>query len=201
MVPMVLADNNPIIATGGQIAAIIIGLYAVLFIVIALVFNLVMAIALSWVREKADLVKMLRPTVNSLNKTTEAMVDGKQPPADGNRIVQIVAQGPAQVHKLDRQVEQVTDKAANAVIEFRARTIQVQTVAKAFLTPKRLQREIAEHDRSLNGSTSVFEVKTPGLQRVMADDAPVAISNVPAALPVERVVPTVSAHDKDVSIR
>lgn len=200
MGPMALADN-PILATGGQIAAIVIGLYAVLFIVIALVFNLVMAILLSWTREKAELVKMLRPTVDSLNKTAETMVDGKQPSPNDNKIIQVVAQGPAQVHKLDRQVEQTTDKAANAVIEFRARTIQVQTVVKAFFTPKLLRREIAEHDKSLK--TSVYEIKTPGLQKRMGQDGQLISTTpvLPAALPAERVVPTVPVPNKDASLR
>lgn len=179
---LVLADGNPIIATGGQIAAIVIGLYAVLFILIALVFNLVMAAVLSWTREKANLVKMLRPTVNSVNKTSEAMINGTQPPPNENKIVQIVAEGPAQVHKLDKQVDQVADKVANAVIEFRARTIQVQTVAKAFFTPKVLQRELAEHDRELLGSRDSMEIKSPGL-RILMDEKVPSEPVVPAARP------------------
>jgi len=168
MVPMVLADNNPILATGGQIAAIVIGLYAVLFIIIAVAFNFAMAVVFSWTREKVKIIQMLRPTVDSVNKTSEAMTQGVPPPANENRIVETVAQGPAQVQKLDRQVEQATDKVANAVIEFRARTIQVQTVAKALFAPKLLRRELEEHDKNQGYDPSVA-IKSPGYQRLVEE--------------------------------
>jgi len=168
MVPMVLADNNPILATGGQIAAIVIGLYAVLFIVIAVAFNFAMAVVFSWTREKVKVVQMLRPTVDSVNKTSEALAQGVPAPANENKIVETVAQGPAQVQKLDKQVGQVTDKVANAVIEFRARTIQVETVAKALFAPKLLRRELEEHDRNQGYDPSVA-IKSPGYQRIVEE--------------------------------
>ncbi len=185
MVPMVLADNNPILATGGQIAAIVIGLYAVLFIIIAVVFNFAMAAIFDWTSEKVKIVQMLRPTVNSVNKTSEALAQGVPPPANENKIVETVAQGPAQVQKLDRQVEQATDKVANAVIEFRARTIQVQTVAKALFAPKLLRRELEEHDSNLTGNDTDITIKSPGYRKLMEEK-----------VPNERVVPTLqSTHD------
>ncbi len=168
MVPMVLADNNPILATGGQIAAIVIGLYAVLFIVIAVAFNFAMAVVFSWTREKVKVVQMLRPTVDSVNKTSEALAQGVPAPANENKIVETVAQGPAQVQKLDKQVGQVTDKVSNAVIEFRARTIQVETVAKALFAPKLLRRELEEHDRNQGYDPSVA-IKSPGYQRIVEE--------------------------------
>ncbi|GAC1427758.1 MAG: hypothetical protein NVS4B1_07630 [Ktedonobacteraceae bacterium] len=179
---LVLADNNPILATGGQIAAIVIGLYSLLFIILTVVFGLTMDATFSWVSEKVKLIKMLRPTVDSVNKTSEAMVNGTQPPSNGNKIVQTVAQGPAQVHKLDKQVDQVTDKVANAVIEFRARTIQVQTVAKALFAPNMLRRELAAHDRRLLGSNDDLEIKSPGLRILMEEKVP-DVPVVPAAQP------------------
>ncbi len=202
---LVLADNNPILATGGEIAAIVIGLYSLIFILLTVVFGLTMDVTFTWLSDKVKLVRMLRPTVNSVNKTSEAMVNGTEPPANENKIVQLVAQGPAQVHKLDRQVDQVTDKVANAVIEFRARTIQVQTVAKAFFTPQVLRRELAEHDQSLLGTASSdgLEIKSPGLRILMEEkvaDAPV----VPAAQPGDPVTTagvTVSQLKNDVPVR
>ncbi|GAC1398938.1 MAG: hypothetical protein NVSMB49_07980 [Ktedonobacteraceae bacterium] len=191
MVPMVLADNNPILATGGQIAAIIIGLYSLIFIVLTLAFGFAMDVVFTWLRDKASLVKMLRPTVDSVNKTSEAMINGTQPPANGNKVVQIVAQGPAEVHKLDRQVDQTTDKVAKAVIEFRSRTIQVQTVAKAFFAPNVLRRELEAHDRA-SDSTDALAIKSPGLRMLMEEkvpDAPV----VPAAGPTDGALPGITA--------
>lgn len=191
MVPMVLADNNPILATGGQIAAIIIGLYALIFIVLTLAFGFAMDVGFTWLRDKVNLVKMLRPTVDSVNKTSEAMVNGAQPPANGNKIVQVVAQGPAEVHKLDKRVDQTTDKVAKAVIEFRARTIQVQTVAKALFAPNMLRHELEAHDRGAD-STDALTIKSPGLRMLMEEkvpDAPV----VPAARPTDATTPSVTA--------
>ena len=179
---LVLADIHSVLAIGGQIAAIVIGLYSLLFIILTVVYGLSMDVLFTWVSEKVKLIRMLRPTVDSVNKTTEAMVDGKPIPANDNRIVEYVAQGPAQVHKLDQRVDNVTDKVANAVIEFRARTIQVQTVAKAFFTPNTLRRELAEHDRGLLDSEEVVDIKSPGLNMLMEEkvpDAPI----VPAARP------------------
>ncbi len=200
---LVLADNNPILATGGQIAAIVIGLYSLIFIILTVVFGLTMDVLFTWLSDKVKLIRMLRPTVNSVNKTTKAMVNGAEPPANGNKIVQTVAQGPAQVHKLDKQVDQVTDKVANAVIEFRARTIQVQTVAKALFAPNVLRRELAEHDRGQLGSNDSLEIKSPGLRILMDEKVPNA-PVVPAARPGDTVGTTgvtVSQLKKDVPVR
>ena len=200
---LVLADNNPILATGGQIAAIIIGLYSLVFILLTVVFGLTMDVLFTWLSDKVKLIRMLRPTVNSVNQTSEAMVNGAPPPANDNRIVELVAQGPSQVHKLDKQVDQVTDKVANAVIEFRARTIQVQTVAKALFAPNTLRRELAEHDRGQLDSNGDFEIKSPGLRMLMEEkvpDAPV----VPAARSggaVDTTGVTVSQLKNDAPVR
>ena len=200
---LMLADNNPILATGGQIAAIVIGLYSLVFILLTVVFGLTMDVLFTWLSDKVKLIRMLRPTVNSVNQTSEAMVNGTPPPANDNRIVELVAQGPSQVHKLDRQVDQVTDKVANAVIEFRARTIQVQTVAKALFTPNTLRRELAEHDGERLDSNGDLEIKSPGLRILMEEkvpDAPV----VPAARSGGSVTTpgvTVSQLKNDVPVR
>lgn len=185
---MVLADNNPILATGGLIAAIVIGLYALIFIIVTLAFSLAMDVVFTWLRDKANLVKMLRPTVDSVNKTTEAMINDTQPPANGNKIVQIVAQGPAEVHKLGKQVDQTTDKVAKAVIEFRARTIQAQTVVKALFAPNVLRRELEAHDRAAN-SKDALAIKSPGLRILMEEKVPV----VPAAQSKDGTLPGVTA--------
>jgi hypothetical protein len=125
---LMLADNNPILATGGEIAAIVIGLYSFIFIILTVVFGLTMDATFTWLSEKIKIVRMLRPTVDSVNKTSEALSDGVPPPDDENAIIRTVAAAPLQVHKLDQKVDQVTDKVANFAIEFRARTVQVQTV-------------------------------------------------------------------------
>jgi len=139
---LVLAAN-PILATMGQIAAIVICLFVLIFVLLAVAFNVLMTFAMTWVREKVDLIKMLRPTVESINKTTELVSQGGAPTVSENTIVRAVASLPANVHAIDKKVEQATDRAASTIIEFRARTVQVQTVLKAFLLPSLMRRKPA----------------------------------------------------------
>ncbi len=49
---------NPILAMLGQIAAIVICLFMLIFVLLAVAFSVVMTFAMSWVREKADLIKI-----------------------------------------------------------------------------------------------------------------------------------------------
>jgi hypothetical protein len=133
---MVLLDVDPVLAGFGQTAAIIICLVLLVFILITVALALGMVFATSWVKEKAELVKMLRPTVDSVNKTSEAAIQGQPPADDKNAIIRTIAKVPAGMHTADKKVDEATDKVAHGVIEFRARTLQVQTVVKAFLFPK-----------------------------------------------------------------
>lgn len=134
---------NPVLATLGQVAAIVICLFVLIFVLLAVAFNVLMTFAMTWVHEKVDLIKMLRPTVESINKATELVSQGGAPTVNENTIVRAVASLPANIHAIDKKVEQSTDRAANAVIEFRARTMQVQTVLKAFLLPDLMRRKPA----------------------------------------------------------
>lgn len=131
----VLLDANPIIATGGQIAAIIICAFLLVLFVLILAVNLALGFVLSWVREKSELIKMLRPTVDSVNKSSEATLRGVSPAAEENAIVRTIATVPGGARVVDQKVDQVSGRVANAVIEFRARTVQAQTVVQAFLLP------------------------------------------------------------------
>jgi hypothetical protein len=127
---------NPVIATLGQISAVIILLFVFVFVIIAVAFNLAMALGLGWVREKAELIKLLRPNVDSVNKVSEAALHGTPPASSENSIIKAVAQVPMQVEAADKKVEQVTDTVADKVIEFRARTVQVQAIVKTFFAPR-----------------------------------------------------------------
>src|SRR5437879_2492547 len=64
-------------APWGQVAAIVLLIYLMVFILIGLVLALVLMLGLTWVREKAELIKKLRPTVDSVNTTTEAALSGR----------------------------------------------------------------------------------------------------------------------------
>ncbi|HZU00941.1 MAG TPA: hypothetical protein VFA10_14835 [Ktedonobacteraceae bacterium] len=166
MMDMVLAVN-PILAAWGQVAAIVICLYILIFVLIAVAFNLGMAFGVAWVREKVELLKMLRPYVDSVNKTSEAAVHGVPPVENENKIVQTVAEVPVRVHTIDKQVDQGTERVAKAVIEFRARTVQAQTIVKAFFLPGLLKRktvsEVGEEG---------YEFKSPGYRILMEEKAP-----------------------------
>ncbi len=91
---LVLLDVNPVLAGFGQLAAIIICLFSVIFILITVAFNLALALGTGWLREKANLIKMLRPTVDSVNKTSEAAMQGQAPPQDGDAIARNIAKVP-----------------------------------------------------------------------------------------------------------
>jgi hypothetical protein len=165
MMHMVLAVN-PILAAWGQVAAIVICFYVLVFVLIALAFNLGMSFGLAWVREKVQLLKLLRPYVDSVNKTSEAAVQGVPPTENENKIVQTVAEVPMRLHTIDKQVDQVSDRIANAVIEFRARTVQAQTLVKAFFMPGLLKRQTVPE------ISEGHEFKSPGYQMLMEEKAP-----------------------------
>ncbi len=128
---------NSLLAILGQIAAFILILELLVFVLIAVVLNGVFAFAFTWIREQAELVKKLRPVVDSVNATTEAAMKGTLPAASANdnKIVRTVAQIPAQAIAIEGKIEQGTDRVANAMIEVRARTVMVQGIVKAFFLP------------------------------------------------------------------
>ncbi len=165
MVALMLAAN-PVIATIGQIAAIIICLFVFIFVLLAVAFNLAMAFGLGWVREKANLIKMLRPVVDSVNHASEQAAHGGDPAENKNPVVRAVATVPAQMNTIDRKVEETTDRVANAAIEVRARVEQGKAIARAFFRP--IKREAPA---PLIGQS--VEVKTPAYQALKPEEIPV----------------------------
>jgi hypothetical protein len=127
----------PVIATLGAIAAIIICVFVFIFALTALAFNLAMTFGLSWLREKMELFKLLRPTVDSVNKASEAALQGKAPSSGDGNIVRVVAQVPNQVTAVDKKVVALSDSVAEKVIEYRARTVQAKTIVKTFFAPRK----------------------------------------------------------------
>jgi hypothetical protein len=130
-----LLDVNSALAMGGQIAAIIICAFLLIMVLLLFAVNLGLAFGLTWVREKVEVIKKLRPVVDSVNTSTEAALNGVPVEENENKVVRAVASVPGGVHAANQKVEQITRKVADGVIEFRARTVQVQTVIKAFLRP------------------------------------------------------------------
>ncbi len=134
---------NPILATWGQIAGIILVIELFFFVLIALLLNALLMFLFAWIREKAELVKKLRPAVDSVNAMATSSIKGSiySPGIRGNKVVQTVTHLPAQMHAIEEKVEQGTDRVASAVIEFRARTVMVQGIIKAFFLPGLMARQ------------------------------------------------------------
>jgi hypothetical protein len=172
---LVMLDVNPVLAGFGQLAAIIICLFSVIFIVITVAFNAALALGTGWLREKVNLIKMLRPTVDSVNKTSEAAMQGRAPAQESNAIIRNIAKVLQGVQVADKKVDEATDKVAHAVIEVRARTIQVQTVAIAFLFPAK--KEAGE----VTAADEVLQFKSPGYRQLVREKAPtVPVSEIPS---------------------
>jgi hypothetical protein len=154
---------NPLLETVGQIAAIVICLFTLVFIILAVAFNLAMAFAMGWLSEKVNAIKMLRPTVDSVNKATESALQGVSPAENEQGVLHAVASIPVTVHGLEKKVDQSTEKVANTVAEFRARTVQAKTVLKAFflpgLTQKRQEVSVQEASLELKKSDTQMFVK------------------------------------------
>jgi hypothetical protein len=139
---------DPTLAAWGQAAAIVIGLFSLIFIFIAVALNIGLAFAFAWVREKAESVHKLHPTVDKVNEAVQDAIQGT-PDKDANVVVRSIAIVPAGVKTVDKRVDDVSDRVAKGVIEFRARTAQVVTVARAFVMPQRVKQEI---EAGQNGS-------------------------------------------------
>ena len=145
----VVADGG--LAHWGQAAAFIIALYVFVSIVVGLALVAALMFLLAWLREKAELVKKLRPAVNELNQALEAARRGESLPAEmaENRIVRTVAQVPkvaatlpAKASTIEQKVERGSDRVAGAVIEFHARTQQAKGMLKALFLPGLTRRAV-----------------------------------------------------------
>jgi hypothetical protein len=126
---------NPLLENAGQIAAIIICLFVLVFIILTVAFNLAMAFGMSWLEQKVQAIKLLRPTAESVSKVAESALEEIPVDEQQSKIVHTMTSIPATMHHLEKKVDQSTGKVANAVIEFRARTVQAQTIFKAFFLP------------------------------------------------------------------
>lgn len=139
----VFADG---LAEWGQVAAIVILLYLFVLIVVGVALALVLLLGLTWVRQKVELIKKLRPTVDSINTTSEAALKGLPPGSHyagddtKDKIVRSVAQVPTYAHTVEQKVEQGSDRVAEVVIEFRARTEMAKGMLKAFFLPGLTER-------------------------------------------------------------
>lgn len=165
----VLASSNPLPPLG-QGAAIVLLLYFLLLVLLGLGLTLGLMFGLAWVREKTELIKKLRPTVESVNTTTVSAIKGNMPAstANSNKVIRTVAEVPARAHDIERKIEQGSDRVAEAVIEFRARTQMTKAIVKAFFLPGLTHRQ---------PSPSVLEeegvgFKSPGYRMLVEEKVP-----------------------------
>jgi hypothetical protein len=157
---------DPILAGAGQIAAFLLCLVIFVFVLIALVFNLVMAFGLAWLREKINFIKMLRPYVESINKEVSTAKATGQVPVDSNSpVARAAATVPVKLDAVEKKIEQTSDRVANASIEFRARTMQVKAVAQALLRP----RSAAQRAEAGAVNTEGLEFQSPGYRSSMEE--------------------------------
>jgi hypothetical protein len=181
---LTLLDANPIIATGGQIAAIILCVFLLISVLLMLAINLGLTFLLSWIREKANAIKLLRPTVDSVNKSSEAALQGQQIDTTENKIARTAASLPSSVHTIDQKVDQISGKVANTAIEFRARTAQAQAIVKAFLMPSANRQEVlqpnsddrlpvpgADSSKVIEETKTVEEQATPAVDKATRTDS------------------------------
>lgn len=161
---------SPWLEIAGQIAAIVICLFAAVFILLAVAFNLAVALGMSWLGEKINAIKMLRPTVESVNKATESALQGVSPDENQNSIVRTVAFIPTTMHNVEKKVDQSTEKVADAVIEFRARTVQAKTILKAFFLPGLMHKKLVQPA----DDQARLEIDSPS-SRMLATERPTTI--------------------------
>ncbi|MEO8973064.1 MAG: hypothetical protein ABI406_15875 [Ktedonobacteraceae bacterium] len=173
----VLASSNPLPPLG-QAAAIVLLLYFLIVILLGLGLTVGLMFGLAWVREKTELIKKLRPTVESVNHTTEAAVQGNQYALvdQQNKVIRTVAEVPARMHDVEMKIEHGSDRVADAVIEFRARTQMTKAIVKAFFLPGLTHRQ---------PTLSVLEeegvgFKSPGYRMLVEEKAPSSETGVGA---------------------
>src|SRR5260221_823203 len=131
----VLADST--LAMWGQIAAIILSIYMLVLLLVGLAFSALLMYGTTWVRIKAELVKKVRPTVNSVNvaidtpssETLPAIVepDNKLVQAvhavQSAQVVRMAKVAAKQIGTIEKDVEQGADRVADVVMRIPTRTV------------------------------------------------------------------------------
>jgi hypothetical protein len=161
------------LAPWGQASAIILALYMFVYILIGLAVSAALMFGFAWVRQKAELIKKLRPTVESVNHSLEEANKGELPPPrpGENKVVRAIAEVPMRVTTVEKKVDEGSERVAHAVIEFRARTVMVKEIAKAFFLPG-----LAHRDSRSQSEEAGIDFKSPGYRMLMEKAAEVPSS-------------------------
>lgn len=148
---LVLSDA---LASWGQAAAIILAIYLFVNIVVGLAITAAFMFGFAWVREKAELIKKIRPNIEVINQTIETPESVFPVGNTQEKLVQAVRrvqslevpqkleQVDHKVQSISAQVEQRADRVAETMIEIRARTEMVKGMLKAFFLPGLTKRPV-----------------------------------------------------------
>jgi hypothetical protein len=144
--------SEELVVVLGRIAALVLTLYLFIFALFFLVAALLLLFGNAWVRDKIELLRNLRLFAARIDTAIHAP-SGEMLPAivepdnalgqaiqaihtvQSVQVVQKVKDVQRQVNTIEKTVDQGTDRVASAVIEFRARTVMVQGMLKAFFLP------------------------------------------------------------------
>ncbi|HEV2582574.1 MAG TPA: hypothetical protein VGT44_17080 [Ktedonobacteraceae bacterium] len=149
LMSVTLAD---VLAPWGQAAATVLAIFLFVNILVGLALTAAFAFLFAWVREKAELIKKLRPTVDMVNKAMAAPESVVPTGKTQERLAQAVQrvqafevskkleQARQRTQSISAQVEQRADRVAETMIEIRARTVMVKGMAKAFFLPGLVER-------------------------------------------------------------
>lgn len=144
--------SEELVVVLGRIAALVLTLYLFIFALFFLVAALLLLFGNAWVRDKVELLRNLRLFAQRID-TAMHVPSGEMLPAilepdnalgqaiqaihtvQSVQVVQKAKDVQRQVNTLEKTIDQDTDRIASTVIEFRARTVMVQGMLKAFFLP------------------------------------------------------------------
>ncbi len=139
---LVLASDG--LAPWGQASAIILAVYLFFSILISLALVAGLMFGLAWIREKAELVKRLRQPLAEISQAAQATKQGQSLPPQlaDNKVATVIAQVPKvartvanRANTVEQSVDRGSERVADVVIEFHARTAMVKGMVKAFFLP------------------------------------------------------------------
>ena len=144
--------DNDLLTTLGRIAALVLVIYVFLFALLFFVGSLLLLYGNAWLREKIGLLQQLRSIIENIDTAIHSPSSETLPAtletdnrlgqalqaihmAQSVQVVEIAKNTQKQVDSIEKKVEPVADRIAEGVIEFRARTVMVQGMLKAFFLP------------------------------------------------------------------
>ena len=179
MLHLILADED-LLTILGRIAALVLVIYVFLFAILFLFGSWLLMMANVWIRDKALQLHQLRSIVESIDTAIHTPPNESLPAslesdsrfsqalqvvhrAQAVQVVEIAKNTQKQVNNIENKVEPVADRITDGVIEFRARTVMVQGMLKAFFLPglvklepryQLLLPEVVDNERSISAEVS-----------------------------------------------